>query len=95
MYSPSNVPARTDRFPFWGSPSLRPTQRRLAGELPIKSLPLLGKPFIEAGLGHRRRRGGRCDRFPFWGSPSLRRHHHPHPLRPTPAIASPSGEALH
>ena len=44
-----------DRFPFWGSPSLR-----LKGPTPWHStlppsLPLLGKPFIEAGTPTTRR----------------------------------------
>ena len=87
--------AASYRFPFWGSPSLR-----LAGLQPRRdghriSLPLLGKPFIEAV------RTGACGaacrryRFPFWGSPSLR-HHRRSNSRPLGSqIASPSGEALH
>ena len=59
------------RFPFWGSPSLR-----LAGVQPGRdghriSLPLLGKPFIEA-VRPRLGRPPSRHRFPFWGSPSLR-----------------------
>ena len=46
----SGSTAPWDRFPFWGSPSLRQAAHgRRADRILRPSLPLLGKPFIEAG----------------------------------------------
>ena len=47
MGSPGD-PSAPHRFPFWGSPSLRLIDQILHVRRDIESLPLLGKPFIEA-----------------------------------------------
>ena len=39
---------RLHRFPFWGSPSLRQAVTEADDRDAGRSLPLLGKPFIEA-----------------------------------------------
>ena len=92
---PLGLPAGArDRFPFWGSPSLRHPSGLHIFQQGLGSLPLLGKPFIEARspAGTTRPTG---HRFPFWGSPSLRRTWHPRWCSTSRRIASPSGEALH
>ena len=62
-----------NRFPFWGSPSLRPGRQGADVPADLRSLPLLGKPFIEAPVRQYACSASARDRFPFWGSPSLRR----------------------
>ena len=48
-----------NRFPFWGSPSLRPGRQGADVPADLRSLPLLGKPFIEARTTRRSARWAR------------------------------------
>ena len=88
------APFLSYRFPFWGSPSLRQAAHgRRADRILRPSLPLLGKPFIEASAT-RAAPTAPAGSLPLLGKPFIEADFDATDLEGQ-KIASPSGEALH